>query len=170
MVNVPIMVNLMLIFVFLFVGAILFSSWEDGWDLGSSIYFCFVTLTTIGFGDMVPENSFLAYQTKGFAGVLQMGFVILYCIFGMTLISMCISLMQEQLLGKFQWLAAEIGMGGGPSNDSEEIVKIHKEDRLQQTPAGMTGNELDFNDKRRKTNSEGKPDRGSEEELDEFEV
>ena len=33
-VNVPIMVNLMLIFSFLFVGAICFSSWED-WPLGT---------------------------------------------------------------------------------------------------------------------------------------
>ena len=44
----------------------------------------------------------------------QMMFVILYCIFGMTLISMCINLMSEQLTGKAKWVATELGMGGGP--------------------------------------------------------
>ena len=33
-------------------------------------------------------------------------------------------------------------------------MKIHKEGKLQQTPEGMTGNELDFNSKRRKVTGE----------------
>ena len=37
-------------------------------------------------------------------------------------------------------------------SDKEELVKISKEDKLAHTPADMTGNELDFNQKRRKTN------------------
>ena len=66
-VNVPVMVNLMLIFGYLFLGAVLFSAWEgpEGWDLTSSFYFCFVTLTTIGFGDMVPNKSFVAAGERG---------------------------------------------------------------------------------------------------------
>lgn len=147
-VNVPIMVNLMLIFAFLFGGAIAFADWEN-WDLGTALYFCFITLTTIGFGDKWPEKSFLNYE-DGIGAALQMAFTVVYCIFGMTLISMCIQLMQEQIIEKIRWLAAEVGMGGG--SDSEEVVKISKADRLKQTPADMTGNELDFNEKRRKTN------------------
>ena len=45
---------------------------------------------------------------------------------------------------------AEIGMSN--SNSNEEMVKVTKMDRLKQTPADMTGNELDFNVKRRKNN------------------
>ena len=37
-------------------------------------------------------------------------------------------------------------------SDKEELVKISKEDKLAQTPANLTGNELDFNQKRRKKN------------------
>lgn len=48
LVMVPIMVNLMLIFSFIFVGSVLFSTWE-GWTATEAAYFCFVTLTTIGF-------------------------------------------------------------------------------------------------------------------------
>ena len=32
------------------------------------------------------------------------------------------------------------------------MVKVTKPERLKQTPADMTGNELDFNEKRRKNN------------------
>ena len=37
-------------------------------------------------------------------------------------------------------------------SDKEELVKISKEEKLAHTPADMTGNELDFNQKRRKKN------------------
>lgn len=56
-VAVPITINMILLMVYLMMGAILFSTWE-GWDLGSSCYFSFVTLSTIGFGDMVPGNRY----------------------------------------------------------------------------------------------------------------
>ena len=38
---------------FIFFPAIIFSA-VDGWSYGDSIYYCFVTLTTVGFGDFVP--------------------------------------------------------------------------------------------------------------------
>ena len=52
---VPITINMVLIVFYLMMGAVIFSNWE-GWDIGSSCYFSFVTLSTIGFGDMVPGN------------------------------------------------------------------------------------------------------------------
>ena len=63
---------------------------------------------------------------------------------------MCIQLMSEQLMEKVDWVVKELGMGG--NNNSEELVKVTKVERLKQTPADMTGNELDFNVKRRKKN------------------
>ena len=67
---------------------------------------------------------------------------------GMALIQMCIELMKEQLVEKVSSLMSEIGMGG--TNLNTEMMKVTKPDRLKQTPADMTGNELDFNEKRRK--------------------
>ena len=79
-VNVPVMVNLMLIFTYLFVGALCYSSWES-WDLGTALYFCFITLTTIGFGDKWPEYSFLHYS-EGFGPFMKMVVTVVYSIFG----------------------------------------------------------------------------------------
>ncbi len=41
---------------FIFMGALLFGVWE-GWKPLDASYFCFVTISTIGFGDMVPGSA-----------------------------------------------------------------------------------------------------------------
>ena len=46
---VPITVTIIAMGLYIFGGAAVFSYWE-GWDLVSSVYFTWVTLTTIGFG------------------------------------------------------------------------------------------------------------------------
>ena len=48
LVMVPITVNLILIFSFIFIGALAFAAWEE-WTPIASAYFCFITLTTIGY-------------------------------------------------------------------------------------------------------------------------
>ena len=58
----------------------------------------------------------------------------------------------------------------GNSNDNEEMVKVTKVDRLKQTPADMTGNELDFNVKRRKKNMNKNVQDDNEEEIFEHEM
>ena len=58
-------------------------SWEN-WDLGSALYFCFITLTTIGFGDLWPRYSFLHYM-DGVGAFMKMIVTIVYSIFGKKL-------------------------------------------------------------------------------------
>ena len=52
---VPFWICLLLVFTILFGGAFMFSSLEQ-WTFLNSVYFCFITLSTIGFGDFVPKN------------------------------------------------------------------------------------------------------------------
>ncbi|CAM1318757.1 Uncharacterised protein g7024 [Pycnogonum litorale] len=104
---VPIVLNLIIMSFYVALGTVLFSFWEN-WDLVASCYFTFVTFSTIGFGDMVPGNSFL--DLDDFTSQMQMLTTCLYVLFGMAMLSMCISLMQEQIVSKVKYIAKEVGL------------------------------------------------------------
>lgn len=76
---VPPVLSIGLLFSYVIMGAFIFSSWE-GWTFVDSVYFVFVTLTTIGIGDFVPKKSFLA--SKSTSGAMRSMITVVYCIFG----------------------------------------------------------------------------------------
>ena len=89
-------------------GALLFSEWE-GWGYLDGSYFCFITLSTIGFGDMVPgdshaseteEDPHLNNDKQQSSSPFNTKFVLcsLYILIGMALIAMCFNLMQEKVV------------------------------------------------------------------------
>ncbi|XP_029649632.1 TWiK family of potassium channels protein 18-like [Octopus sinensis] len=103
-VTIPLTVTMLVIFVYIMFGALLFKLWE-GWDLLQATYFCFITLSTIGFGDVVPGTDFDNPQTN--IQLIVGGF---YILFGMAIVSMCFSLMQEEMVAKFQWIMKKLGI------------------------------------------------------------
>ena len=90
-VNIPITVSLVILFALLYGGTELFQNFED-WDPLTSFYFCFISLTTIGFGDFVPGSS--SENQENFI------YCSLYLMFGLALLSMCFNLMQEEVVHK----------------------------------------------------------------------
>ncbi|RLU22961.1 hypothetical protein DMN91_005239 [Ooceraea biroi] len=80
-------------------GAILFAHWED-WNLLDGSYFCFISLSTIGFGDIVPGDKI--YHGHG----LELSFIFcsMYLMLGMAMIAMCFNLMQEEVIAKMRTL------------------------------------------------------------------
>ncbi|GAB1607782.1 TWiK family of potassium channels protein 18-like [Argonauta hians] len=103
-VTIPLTVTLLVIFVYIMFGALLFKLWE-GWDLLQSTYFCFITLSTIGFGDVVPGTDFDNPQTN-----IQLVVGGFYILFGMAIVSMCFSLMQEEMVSKCKWVMKKMGI------------------------------------------------------------
>ena len=66
----------------------------------------------------------------------------------MTLISMCMNLMQEQIAEKVSWIAEELGMKG--DGNDEEVVKLSREGQVTITPADKDGNVNSFGQKKKK--------------------
>ncbi|XP_071448627.1 TWiK family of potassium channels protein 7 [Hetaerina americana] len=98
-VTVPVSLCLAIMVGYVCGGALLFAKWED-WDFLDGSYFCFISLSTIGFGDIVPGDRI----TSGNGVELSFIFCSAYLMLGMALIAMCFSLMQEEVVHKMRGL------------------------------------------------------------------
>ncbi|KAL3989730.1 Ion channel family protein [Acanthocheilonema viteae] len=75
-----------------FLCAAIFLKFEKEWDYFKSFYFFFCSRTTIGYGDVTPENSVDMFVIFGLI------------VIGLALFSMCIDVLQI----KFEWLFEEL--------------------------------------------------------------
>ncbi|KAG7271295.1 hypothetical protein CRUP_023310 [Coryphaenoides rupestris] len=75
------------------VGAAAFSHYED-WSFFQSYYYCFITLTTIGFGDFVALQKNRALQKKP----LYVAFSFMYILVGLTVIGAFLNLVVLRFL------------------------------------------------------------------------
>lgn len=100
-VTVPISLCLLVMVGYVCGGALLFGEWE-GWGFLDGSYFCFITLSTIGFGDIVPGAAVAQDPGSSSKGVAPVNtkFVLcsMYILIGMALIAMCFNLMQEKVI------------------------------------------------------------------------
>ncbi|KAJ8887128.1 hypothetical protein PR048_013343 [Dryococelus australis] len=71
----------------------------------NSAYFCFITLTTIGFGDFVPARR----VQKTDAGV-SIALCSLYLLFGIALLAMSFNLVQEEVINNVKAIAKHLGI------------------------------------------------------------
>ncbi|KHJ75922.1 Ion channel, partial [Oesophagostomum dentatum] len=90
-ISVPLSLVVLTMFAYLVAGTILFKLWE-GWTFLESFYFCYISLTTIGFGDRFPGAS--VGNDKDAQEKLVITSV--YLLFGMALLAMCFNLAQEE--------------------------------------------------------------------------
>jgi len=65
---------------------------KDKWNFLIGFYFCFITLSTIGFGDYVPGTS-----VDTWAAQEKLILCALYLLIGLALLAMCFELIQEEV-------------------------------------------------------------------------
>ncbi|XP_077999279.1 uncharacterized protein LOC144452128 [Glandiceps talaboti] len=88
----PVWLAVCILLLYLGIGGFAFSLIEK-WKFFESFYFCFISLSTIGFGDVIPEN-------KGTILTLS----IAYAVLGLALTSMCISLASTAIMNSLRRL------------------------------------------------------------------
>ena len=106
---VPVTLCLVLMVAYICGGAAVFA-YAHGWSFLHSVYFCFSSLTTIGFGDLTPAT------TPNRATGLQIALLgaALYLLIGMALIATCFNLMQEQVTSRNGNISRRLGSLIGP--------------------------------------------------------
>ncbi|XP_067628621.1 uncharacterized protein [Eurosta solidaginis] len=108
--NLPISVASTLLISYILIGALFYCMWED-WTYFEAFYFVFISMSTIGFGDLVPKHPiFMMCST-------------LYLIFGLALTSMFINVVQIKLSDTFKQasikLSSTIGIELPPDENAD---------------------------------------------------
>ena len=109
---VPILLSIILVVAYIIGGAFLFQMWE-GWSFLDSSYFCFITLTTIGFGDLTPDQ-----RNDDGDGEQRIALCSLYLLFGIAMIAMSFNLLQEEVINSVKSLGKMCGII--KDNDDDE--------------------------------------------------
>ncbi|PAV75550.1 hypothetical protein WR25_20719 [Diploscapter pachys] len=94
--DLPVPIAIFIVMAWIFVCSATFCIWENDWNYFLAFYFFFISLSTIGLGDIVPS------QPK----YLLMLFI--YIIIGLSLVSMCINLIQADSNDQMQIFIDEI--------------------------------------------------------------
>ncbi|XP_056148100.1 potassium channel subfamily K member 18 [Lampris incognitus] len=84
--NVPFVLILIVVFTYILFGGLILPVWETEFKDFDPFYFCFITLTTIGFGDIVPKHPKYFMLTS------------LFIIAGMAIMSMAFKLGQSRIV------------------------------------------------------------------------
>ncbi|KAG7299217.1 hypothetical protein JYU34_017769 [Plutella xylostella] len=119
---VPIWLCVLLVASYIVAGTFLFKRWE-GWPYLDAAYFCFITLTTIGFGDFVPAQ-YVFHGSGGAAdaaaAVHSIALCSLYLLFGIALLAMSFNLVQEEVRANVAALATRLGIIKPEHGDSDD--------------------------------------------------
>ena len=132
-ISVPLTITVGVIAGYIFFGTVLFALWEKEWDTLIASYFCFITISTIGFGDIVPEGA--KFERDG--DEFQMIMCAIYMLFGMAILSMCFSLIQEEIVTKFKWVGEKIGIIEKNKDDEGDVDDNNPQQHTPSLPRSL---------------------------------
>ncbi|XP_013392005.1 uncharacterized protein LOC106159768 [Lingula anatina] len=102
--NIPIVFALLLVIVYILVGAIIYIQWEE-WSYLEAFYFIFISISTIGLGDVTPQHPLYFLISS------------IYIFLGLSLVSMTINVgmefMQARIEKTMERAKAEMGQMAG---------------------------------------------------------
>ena len=93
--RIPIVMVMFVLVGYTALGGLLFQIFE-GWPYFEAFYFCFITMATIGFGDLVPSEQ------------VYMFFTMAYIVVGLALATMCIDLAGTEYIRKIHFVGQKI--------------------------------------------------------------
>lgn len=89
----PVCLCICMMVVYIIIGAISLYKLE-GWPILDGVYFCFMSLSTIGFGDLVPGLRKESTSTTWFCSI--------YIMSGMALTAMCFNVLHEEIIHRLK--------------------------------------------------------------------
>lgn len=113
-ITIPLTLTLLVIAGYIGLGALIFAVWEN-WDAMAAAYFTFVTVSTIGLGDLVPGFNNTGSDAEGSLKLLTCA---VYMLFGMSLLSMGFDLIQYEMANKITAIGGQnVGRAGDTVNE-----------------------------------------------------
>lgn len=129
--NLPISIAIFILVLYIVIGALGYDIWEK-WGFFESFYFVFISMTTIGLGDYVPKHP------------LFMMMSILYLVFGLALMSMCINVVQVKLSDTFKTASRKIADTVGlPIAEEESLTEGNPVPPIEIAPVHKSKNKTD---------------------------
>lgn len=113
-IRVPVTLCLILVLAYICSGALLFNRLEN-WSLLEGSYFCFTSLGTIGFGDLIPGQH---------AEEISLCACSAYILTGMALVAMCFSLVQDEISNVFRIIGASCIKPEVIKRDEEQMAVV----------------------------------------------
>ncbi len=98
--EVPVTVVVLIFVGYTLISALLIQQDEKGWSYLQSVYFTFITYTTIGFGDVLPTTH---YEEGEFFACFM------FSMFGLAVTSTCVTLVQAKVVRFCKKMATKLG-------------------------------------------------------------
>ncbi len=113
--NLPVIVAIFITIAYILLGSVMYPQWEDNWSWFDSFYFIFISISTIGFGDVLPDHPRYFLLSS------------IYVLIGLALVSMVINVIMESLdshITKAKNKMEEVSKSIGISLDNMEEVNV----------------------------------------------